>query len=68
MGFKVLLIPPIHVKPFVKGNKIDRNDAFAITEAARRTNMRFVSPRILEQTDMMMLTKSEFVESMLVPI
>jgi len=57
MGFKVLLIPPIHVKPFVKGNKNDRNDAFAITEAARRPNMRFVSPRNLEQTDMMMLHK-----------
>jgi transposase len=56
-GFKVLLIPPIHVKPFVKGNKNDRNDAFAITEAARRPNMRFVSPRSLEQTDMMMLHK-----------
>lgn len=54
-GFEVLLIPPIHVKPFVKGNKNDRNDAFAITEAARRPNMRFVSPRNLEQTDMMML-------------
>lgn len=56
-GFEVLLIPPIHVKPFVKGNKNDRNDAFAITEAARRPNMRFVSPRNLEQTDMMMLHK-----------
>lgn len=57
MGFKVSLIPPIHVKPFVKGNKNDRNDAFAITEAARRPNMRFVAPRSLEQTDMMMLHK-----------
>ena len=56
-GFKVQLIPPIHVKPFVKGNKNDRNDAFAITEAARRPNMRFVSPRNLVQTDMMMLHK-----------
>jgi transposase len=45
------------VKPFVKGNKNDRNDAFAITEAAKRPNMRFVSPRNLEQTDMMMLHK-----------
>ena len=35
-GFTVRLIPPQHVKPFVKGNKNDRNDAFAITEAARR--------------------------------
>ena len=57
LGYKVLLIPPIHVKPFVKGNKNDRNDAFAITEAASRPNMRFVKPRTLEQTDLMMLHK-----------
>lgn len=41
--FEVRLIPPIHIKPFVKGNRNDRNDAFAITEAAVRPNMYFVS-------------------------
>ena len=51
LGFAVRLIPPIHVKPFVKGNKNDRNDAFAITEAAVRPNMHFVKPRSLEQTE-----------------
>lgn len=51
-GIKVMLIPPQHVKPFVKGNKTDRNDAFAITEAARRPNLRCVEPRTLVQTDM----------------
>lgn len=51
-GFQVKLIPPQHVKPFVKGNKNDRNDAFAITEAARRPNLRYVEPRTLAQTDM----------------
>jgi transposase len=51
-GFQVKLIPPQHVKPFVKGNKNDRNDAFAITEAARRPNLRCVEPRTLAQTDM----------------
>jgi len=51
-GFQVRLIPPQHVKPFVKGNKNDRNDAFAITEAARRPNLRCVEPRTLAQTDM----------------
>jgi transposase len=50
--FQVKLIPPQHVKPFVKGNKNDRNDAFAITEAARRPNLRCVEPRTLAQTDM----------------
>jgi transposase len=51
-GFKVMLIPPQHVKPFVKGNKNDRNDAFAITEAARRPELKCVEPRTLAQTDM----------------
>jgi transposase len=51
-GVRVMLIPPQHVKPFVKGNKTDRNDAFAITEAAKRPNLRCVEPRTLVQTDM----------------
>ena len=51
LGFKVLLIPTQHVKPFVKGNKNDRNDALAITEAARRPNIQGVEPRTLEQTE-----------------
>ncbi len=54
-GFTVRLIPPQHVKPFVKGNKNDRNDAFAICEAARRPNLRTVTPRTLEQTDIMII-------------
>jgi transposase len=54
-NYKVLLIPPQHVKPFVKGNKNDRNDAFAITEAAGRPDMQFVRPRTLEQTDMILV-------------
>ena len=51
-GFQVMLIPPQHVKPFVKGNKNDRNDAFAITEAARRPDLKCVEPRTLAQTDL----------------
>lgn len=51
-GHQVMLIPPQHVKPFVKGNKNDRNDAFAITEAARRPGLHCVTPRTLAQTDM----------------
>ena len=53
LGHESLLIPPQHVKPFVKGNKNDRNDAFAICEAARRPHMKFVKPRCLEQVDML---------------
>jgi transposase len=55
LGFKVMLIPPQHVKPFVKGNKNDRNDAFAICEAARRPRMTTVEPRSLSQTDTMVI-------------
>jgi transposase len=52
LGYTVMLLPPQHVKPFVKGNKNDRNDAFAICEAARRPNITVVAPRTLAQTDM----------------
>ncbi len=58
LGFTVRLIPPQHVKPFVKGNKNDRNDALAITEAARRPGLRCVQPRSLEQTDLMQLHRA----------
>lgn len=51
-GHRVMLLPPQHVKPFVRGNKNDRNDAFAICEAARRPGITCVSPRTLEQTDL----------------
>lgn len=54
LGHEVKLIPPIHVKPFVKGNKNDRNDAFAIAEAAHRPNLQCVQPRTLEQTDLIL--------------
>jgi transposase len=57
MGFSVMLIPPQHVKPFVKGNKNDRNDAFAICEAARRPSIQCVRPRSLAQTDTMLVHK-----------
>lgn len=54
-GYKVMLLPPQHVKPFVKGNKNDRNDAFAICEAARRPEIHCVQPRTLSQTDMLLV-------------
>lgn len=43
LGHQVKLIPPQYVKPYVKGNKNDFIDAEAISEAASRPNMRFVS-------------------------
>lgn len=54
-GFEVKLIPPQHVKPFVKGNKNDRNDAFAICEAARCPELVYAQPRTLAQTDMILV-------------
>jgi transposase len=42
-GFTVRLIPPQFVKPHVKSDKNDANDAEAICEAMSRPNMRFVT-------------------------
>ena len=51
MGHEVKLIAPQYVKPYVKGNKNDFNDAEAITEAAQRPSMRFVSIKSIERQD-----------------
>lgn len=51
MGHQVKLIAPQYVKPYVKGNKNDYNDAEAIAEAAQRPNMRFVPIKSVEQQD-----------------
>jgi transposase len=42
LGHDTKLIPAQHVTPFVRGNKNDHNDAFAITEACQRDQNRFV--------------------------
>jgi transposase len=49
LGHTARLIAPQYVKPFVKGNKNDRNDAQAICEAALRPDMRFVPVKSEEQ-------------------
>ncbi len=54
-GHRVKLIPAQHVKPFVRGNKNDYNDALAITEAVTRPEMRFVSIKTPEQQDIQAL-------------
>jgi transposase len=51
LGHEVKLIAPQYVKPFVKGNKNDYNDAEAIAEAAQRPSMRFVPIKSIEQQD-----------------
>ncbi len=50
-GFQVKLIAAQFVKPFLKGNKNDRNDAEAISEAMSRPSMRFVSNKTTAQQD-----------------
>ena len=51
LGFKVKLIPPQFVNPYVKSNKNDANDAEAICEAMSRPGMRFVAVKNAEQQD-----------------
>ena len=50
-GYDVRLVAPQFVKPFVKSNKNDRNDAEAICEAITRPHMRFVAVKSVEQQD-----------------
>ncbi|MNZ84466.1 Transposase IS116/IS110/IS902 family protein [compost metagenome] len=50
-GFRVRLIAPQFVKPYVKSNKNDANDAEAICEAMSRPSMRFVTIKTVEQQD-----------------
>jgi transposase len=50
-GYTVKLIAPQFVKPYVKSNKNDANDAEAICEAMSRPNMRFVSVKTVDQQD-----------------
>lgn len=56
-GHTVKLVPAQHVKPFVRGNKNDANDAVAIGEASRRPKMKFVPVKTLEQQDIQSLHK-----------
>lgn len=49
LGHEARLIPPVYVKPFMKRQKNDANDAEAIAEAASRPTMRYVSVKSAEQ-------------------
>jgi transposase len=49
LGHRVRLIPPAYVKPFVRRQKNDANDAEAICEAAQRPSMRFVAVKSEQQ-------------------
>lgn len=54
-GHEVRLIPPQYVKPYVKTNKNDANDAEAICEAVSRSNMRFVPVKTVAQQNIQSL-------------
>lgn len=54
-GHEVRLMPAQYVKPFVKTNKNDFNDAVAIAEAVQRPTMRFVPIKTDEQLDLQAL-------------
>lgn len=49
LGHTVKMIPPVYVKPYVKRQKNDANDAEAIVEAASRPTMRFVAVKSAEK-------------------
>ena len=58
LGHDVRLIAPQYVKPYVKRQKNDANDAEAIAEAASRPTMRFVTPKTIAQQGQAMVLKS----------
>jgi transposase len=54
MGHTVKMMSPQFVKPYIKSNKNDRNDACGIAEAVTRPDMRFVPIKKIEQQDMLL--------------
>ena len=55
LGFQPRIIPAIYVKPFLKGQKNDYNNAEAIAEAALRPNLRTVREKTQDQLDLQAL-------------
>jgi len=55
LGHEILIIAAQYVKPFVKRNKNDKNDAAAIVETALRPDMHFVGMKSLHQQDVQCL-------------
>ena len=55
LGHEVILVPPQHVKPFVRGGKSDPRDALAICEAARRPGLHPVPVKTTAQQDLQSL-------------
>jgi transposase len=58
LGHTVRLMAPQFVKPYVKTNKNDRNDAEAICEAVARPNMRFVAVKTADMQAVLALHRA----------
>lgn len=58
LGHQVRIIAPRYVKPFVKHQKNDRNNAEAICTAMRQPNMKFVPQKNEEQQDIQALHRA----------
>jgi transposase len=58
LGHTVRLMAPQFVKPYLKTNKSDRNDAEAICEAVGRPNMRFVAVKTAEMQAVLALHRA----------
>lgn len=58
LGHQVKLMAPQFVKPYIKSNKNDANDAEGICEAVSRPNMRFVPIKSKEQQDMLLVHRA----------
>lgn len=55
MGHTVKMMAPQFVKPYVKSNKNDQNDAAGINEAVTRPTMKFVPIKTVEQQDILLI-------------
>jgi transposase len=49
LGHRVVLLPPYHVRPYVRRNKTDRTDAKGILEASRNEDIRPVPIKTVPQ-------------------
>lgn len=49
------MMAPQFVKPYIKTNKNDANDACGIAEAITRPDMKFVPNKTIEQQDVLLL-------------
>jgi Transposase len=49
LGHRVILLPPRHVRPYIRGNKTDRTDAKGILEASRNEDIHPVPVKTVAQ-------------------